>query len=117
METTLGDIFIYNGKLFHSGSENRSNQVRNILSIQFVKRYITPCEDMKLQYSQLNTKDNKLSDLMTKYHSPHVNKFGVNRQWIHTTYWIILKYPNYIVKKIIIYYYKISQIIYQLFTK
>jgi hypothetical protein len=29
LETSLGDIFIYDGKLFHSGSENYSNSNRN----------------------------------------------------------------------------------------
>ena len=72
---------------------------------------------MNLQYLRLNTKDHKLEELMTKYHFPHINKFGVNRQWIHTKYWVILKYPNYVVKKIINYYYKINQIFYRIFTK
>ena len=117
LETSLGDIFIYDGKLFHSGSLNRSNQIRNLISLQFVKRYIGPCEDMKTQYFELNIKDKKLCDLMTKYHLPHVNKFGCNRGWTHTKFWLFIKYPNYLYRKIQSTYHKINQIIYRSILK
>lgn len=117
LETTLGDIFVYDGKLFHSGSENSSDQNRNLISMHFVKKYIIPGEDMRLQYSQLNMKDVGLKGLMAGYHLPHVNKFGANRGWKHTALWGFLKYPNYLCQKAVIFYHKAFKSIYRSITK
>lgn len=117
LETSLGDIFIYDGKIFHSGSENRSNQIRNLISVHFVRRHIGPCEDMKTQYVRLNIKDKKLCDLMTKYHAPHVNKFGCNRGWTHTKIWLVLKYLDFIYRKVQSVYHQTNQVIYRSITK
>ena len=106
LETSLGDIFVYNAKLFHSGSRNHSTQVRNLISVQFVEKYIGPCEDMKIQYFQLHVRDKVLSDLMTRYHLPHVNKFGCNRGWTHTAMWSILKYPHYLYRKALVLFHR-----------
>ena len=117
LETTLGDVFIYDGKLIHSGSENKSDQNRNLISLHFVKKYIIPGEDMKLQYYQLNMKDEKLKSLMAGYHLPHVNKFGANRGWEQTVLWILLKYPNYLYQKTVNFYHKINKLICRSITK
>tara|TARA_A100001015_G_scaffold307955_1_gene404736 strand:- start:184 stop:1101 length:918 start_codon:yes stop_codon:yes gene_type:complete len=112
LETNLGDIFVYDGKLFHSGSKNLSGKLRNLISIQFVKNYITPCEDMKRQFFQNDIRNKTIENLMTQYHSPHIHKFGVNRNWSNTKYWAFLKYPYFVQKKIKNYYYKLVKLIY-----
>ena len=39
LETKV-DIFIYDGKLVHTGSKNNTESFRNLISVQFVERHI-----------------------------------------------------------------------------
>lgn len=117
LETKLGDIFIYDGKLIHSGSPNNIDKIRSLVSIQFVKKYVIPCENMKLQYTQSNKKNNKLFSLMYDYHDQHINKFGSNRNWVHTKYWKILKYFDFMIKFSKESYFKIQKKIYHFVSK
>ena len=92
LETNIGDVFIYDGKLIHSGAENKTGSIRNLISIQFVSRHISPSEDMKIQYFEVNKRNEILKEIMTNYLSPTISYFGSNRTWQNTIYWRLLKY-------------------------
>ena len=116
LETEVGDIFLYDGKLLHTGSKNNTKSLRNLISIQFVEKHIQPSEDMKIQYYQLNFENNILQNIMSKYHTPGISNFGTNRNINHTIYWKILKYPYKIYTKIIKLKLFLHKLIYKLFT-
>ncbi len=112
--TSQGDIFVYHGNLWHSGTANRSGVMRNLISMHFVKKYLTPCEDMSLQYFQLQIDNVELKSLMTGYHVPHVNKFGANRGWVSTVWWLwFLRYPFWIMLNIKRVYWRLRRRLYR----
>jgi hypothetical protein len=116
LETQVGDIFIYDGKLVHTGTKNNSTIVRNLISIQFVEKQIPPSEDMKIQYYDLGLRNDKLQKIMTKYHTPGKSNFGSNRNLDNTVYWKLLKYPYRIFKIILKLNLFQIRFIYKLFT-
>jgi ectoine hydroxylase-related dioxygenase (phytanoyl-CoA dioxygenase family) len=82
----LGDIVVYDPRLFHSGSSNATDKVRNLIVIIFSRKELIPFEDFEFQFRLLwpwERNDPLVRSLRLRRHRSVLNTFGRNRTWIN----------------------------------
>jgi hypothetical protein len=88
LESKLGDVWVYDPRLIHSGAPNHSTKFRHIILAQFVLPVFSAREDFKFQVERMPFKSPFLRSkkILWNTHKPDRNTFGSNRGWSHTIF-------------------------------
>lgn len=93
LESNIGDIWLYDPRVIHSGASNPSKDYRHIILAHFVIPPIAARENFKKQVGLTPYKSDflKKERQLWNTHVPDSNKFGSNRGWEHTSFRLIIK--------------------------
>lgn len=118
LESKLGDLVIYDPRVFHTGGKNISGKPRHLLIAIYNRKEFIPCEDFEKQRKLifLSSQRKMVNKLYLKRHKPFSNFFGRNKNASITLFRPIraasIIFANFYYKTITILYFLWTRFIY-----